>query len=177
MARATSKRIDSLSTKIARQLRKLRKLHDDAFRPHHGKLDVIVYFEQVLRLKWTAKSTKKHRILRKKIRSESSVKARKGKGTIHTIIEATADSAPPRIRNRWVRALLFADKNSASVKQDGLLKFVKEHGGIAGCAAEMAKLRSPRQPKGLLASRRLLDSWMIEGISPQAKNACGCCRQ
>ena len=146
MASAAPMHTGSSSTKIGRKICGLQKLHSRAFRPHHGRFDIVDYLEEVLRLNWTAKSKEDRGILRKKTRLESGVRARKGKGTIHTIIEATAGSTPYRIRNRWVQALLYANKRRSIVKNDGLTKFLKANGGIAGCAAKMAKLRKPQQP-------------------------------
>ena len=98
MASGTSKRTGTSLTNIGRQIRKLKKSYKHAFRPHHGRFDIIDYLEAVLRLKWKAKNKNARRALRKDIRSVSRVKVRKGKGTLHTIMEASAGSAPARMR-------------------------------------------------------------------------------
>lgn len=147
MASGTSKRTGTSLTNIGRQIRKLKKSYKHAFRPHHGRFDIIDYLEAVLRLKWKAKNKNARRALRKDIRSVSRVKVRKGKGTLHTIMEASAGSAPARMRNRWVQALLYADKNRSLVGSKGLTEFLKANGGIAGCAAKMANVRISKQKR------------------------------
>jgi hypothetical protein len=96
--------------------------------------------------------------LRKNIRSVSGVKVRKGTGTLHTIIEASAGSAPSRMRNRWVQALLYADKNRSLVESEGLAEFLKANSGIAGCAAKMAKVRTSNKQKRPSKLKRPLES-------------------
>jgi len=147
VALVKSKRAGTSSANIHIQIRELKKLHKHAFRPHHGRFDIVDYLERVLRLRWRAKGKDSRTALRKEIRSVSSVKARKGKGTLHTIIEASAGSAPPRMRNRWVQALLYAGKNRSVVENDGLADFFKANGGIAGCAAKMANFRNSQKRK------------------------------
>jgi hypothetical protein len=51
------------------------------------------------------------------------------------------------MRNRWVQALQYADKNRSRVEDDGLSEFLKANGGIAGCASKMAKLRTSQKQK------------------------------
>jgi hypothetical protein len=71
---------------------------------------------------------------------------RKGMSSIRVLIEATLPDADFKQKSRWVRALEYA--YSENVPAKGFRKFVRRHGGLAGCARLAAQVdRKRKRPR------------------------------
>ena len=60
------------------------------------------------------------------------ISLRKGTSPIRVLIDATLPGADLKQKSRWVRALEYASSEGVPTAQ--FCKFVRTHGGLAGCA-------------------------------------------
>ena len=134
------------TAEIRGEIEKLRDVEKNAFRGRHARFEFYNYLDRVVRFYWRCRDAGKPKTARKMIAAEYGLKDRKGKRLLHVIVEATSQQ-PAQTRNRWVQALQFAAKHRQQVEKDGFSKFVKDYGGIAGCADKAANPRIP-QPRG-----------------------------
>jgi hypothetical protein len=116
-------------------IERLSKLEDDAFQPRHGRYDFYKYLDAVLKvyLQWTDEAARKTRA--EQVGALVDLAPRKGRLALHALIHATSKQ-PLEVKNRWVHALQFAAKNREKVERAGFESFIREHNGIAGCAAK-----------------------------------------
>jgi hypothetical protein len=122
------------------EIRELRALESKAFAARHGKTDFYSYLKAIYKTRdWTdsAGSTRSA----KEVAAVCQVGARKNKSPIRTLIDATS-SQDRQVKSEWAQALEYAIANK--VRGNGFKKFVKQNGGVAGCAKKMAKLRKAR---------------------------------
>jgi len=127
------------------KIRELRELERQSFGPRHGKTDFYRYLNGIYKARdWTdsAGSTRSA----KDVAALCQVGTRKNKSPIRTLIDATS-SQDRQTKSEWAQALEYAIANK--VRGKGFKTFVKENGGVAGCAKKMAALR-----KRKLASKR-----------------------
>ena len=79
-----------------------------------------------------------------------TVRSRRRQHIMRLIIDATAHGAPAKAKSRWTRALRFIWRERRRWRRFKV--FVKEQGGIAGCADQWAAL-NPRYPKDHIVYR------------------------
>ena len=131
------------ATTIKMGIRELRELERQSFGPRHGKTDFYEYLKAVyIARDWTdfagSRRSAKH------VAALCHVGARKNKSPIRTLIDATS-SQDRQTKSEWAQALEYAIANK--VRGKGFKTFVKENGGVAGCAKKMAALRKARLQK------------------------------
>ncbi len=129
---------------LLRQIKRLSKLEDEAYRPRHGRFDFYNYLEEILKLNWVwaDKGARKTRGQQVGALIPRPLPPRKGRTALHFLIEASSKQKP-QMKSRWVQALVFASKHRQIVETDGLAVFIENHGGIAGCATKAAKPKRP----------------------------------
>lgn len=78
---------------------------------------------------------------------EMNIARRKGMSSIRVLVEATLPSANLKQKSRWVRALEYI--YSENVPPSRFRRFLRNHGGVAGCARLAVSLyRKRRRPGG-----------------------------
>jgi hypothetical protein len=73
----------------------------------------------------------------------ANIPLRKGMSPIRILIDATLPDAHFKQKSRWVRALEYANSERVPTAQFG--KFVRAHGGLAGCARLAAMTNEKRR--------------------------------
>jgi hypothetical protein len=127
------------------KIKELRALERQAFAARHGKTDFYRYLKAVYNARdW--KDAVGSRRSAEDVAAVCQVGARKNKSPIRTIIDATSIQ-DRQVKSEWAQALEYAIANK--VRGNRFKTFVKENGGVAGCAKRMAALR-----KRKLASKR-----------------------
>ena len=116
------------------EIDRLTDLEKLAFGKRHGKNDFYKYLEAVLKEYWRWRGDGERKSHRVQLASIKNISSRKGRTTLHVLIEATSDQEA-RVRNRWVQGLRFAQrrKNRSAIEKNGLKIFCKKYGGISGC--------------------------------------------
>jgi hypothetical protein len=128
------------------KLKELRRLEKWAFRPRHGRTDFYGYLKGVYNLcDWT--DPKISRQTGRRVAKLCNLKVRAGTIPVRIVIDATSSSKDRQEKSEWAQALEYAIANNVHRKR--FKTFVKENGGVAGCAKKMAALR-----KRKLASKR-----------------------
>ena len=133
---------------LLKEIKRLAKLEDEAFRPRHGRFDFYDYLEEVLKLNWdwADKGARKTRGRQVGVLIPRPLPPRKGRTALHFLIEASSKQNK-QIKSRWVQALMFASQNRQVIEADCLAAFIAKHGGIAGCAAKAANPKRPLKLK------------------------------
>jgi hypothetical protein len=127
--------IAAAATRI--KIRELRKLERRSFGSRHGKTDFYGYLKAVYNVRdWTDAAGSRRSA--KDVAALCHVGARKNKSPIRTIIDATSIQNR-QVKSEWAQALEYAIANK--VRGNRFKTFVKENGGVAGCAKKMAALR------------------------------------
>jgi hypothetical protein len=92
------------------------------------------------RWKWQKIASKESRRLAHRCRIRITHRAH----PIRVLIAATCSTSDLKIQSRWTRALEYA--SFKKVRPKGLSKFIRENGGLSGCAQAMARLKPKRKP-------------------------------
>lgn len=93
---------------------------------------------------WTRRRIAKRSARR--LADELAIVRRKGMSPIRVLIEATLPEADFKQKSRWVRALQYAC--SEEVPAERFRKFVRRHGGLAGCARLAVNVGRKRRRSG-----------------------------
>jgi hypothetical protein len=122
---------------IKSKIRKLRALERQAFAARHGKTDFYGYLKAIYKARdWTDSAGSRRSA--KDVAALCQVGARENKSPIRTLIDATSIQERDT-KSEWAQALEYAIANK--VRGNRFKTFVKENGGVAGCAKKMAALR------------------------------------
>jgi hypothetical protein len=114
--------------------------------PRAGRFEFYDFLEAIYRvyIDW-----KRRRIAKRSARvlaDQLSIVRRKGMSPIRVLIEATLPKADFRQKSRWVRALEYV--HSENVSPPRFRKFIRTHGGIAGCARMAVNVNRKRKRPG-----------------------------
>ncbi|MBI3699190.1 MAG: hypothetical protein HY242_01915 [Afipia sp.] len=105
------------------------------FASHH-------YLKAVYSVYWDWRAQSVARKYCRLIAAELMISERANQHLIRTLIEASAPALELRIKSRWTRALEFAFAERTTPAK--LKRFLRAHGGIAGCAVKSAE-RAPKR--------------------------------
>jgi hypothetical protein len=115
-----------------------------------GRFGIYKYLEAVYRVYvgWKDHGIAKRasRVLARKL----SIKRRWGRNSLRILIEATIPQASYKQKSRWVRALEYIYSESIPTKK--FRAFVRQHGGLAGCA-RLAASACPKWSRSPLECR------------------------
>lgn len=133
--------------KIIARIQKVRKAADKAARSKH-RFAAYRYLRAVLRAYISISEEDLLDHLAAIAPSTLMTPVRADWHPIRLIIEATCIQPDLRMRSRWTRALEYAVADKIDPKE--LPRFIRAHGGIAGCAdlARKIKARQKRPPLG-----------------------------
>jgi hypothetical protein len=135
--RSSASKPPAWKTELKVKIRGLRRLEKQAFGPRHGKTDFWDYLKAVYNA-WDWSDPKVSRQVSRRVAKLYNIKMRAGTTPIRTIIDATCDQ-DRQTKSKWAQALEYAIANK--VRGNHFKAFVKENGGVAGCAEKMADLR------------------------------------
>jgi hypothetical protein len=76
------------------------------------------------------------------VADEMNIVRRKGTSPIRILIEATLPTADVKQKSRWVRALEYISLKNVSPSR--FRRFVRNHGGISGCARRAVRVSRKR---------------------------------
>jgi hypothetical protein len=125
------------------KIRELRALESQAFAARHGKTDFYVYLNAIYKARdWTDSAGSRRSA--NDVAAVCQVGTRKNKSPIRTLIDATSIQKRD-VKSEWAQALEYAIANK--VRGNHFKAFVKQNGGVAGCAKKMAALRKARLQK------------------------------
>jgi len=97
-----------------------------------GRFEIYDLLEAVYRVYLDWKSRKIAKRSARTLANEMNIVRRNGMSPIRILVEATLPSADLKQKSRWVRALEHV--YSENVPPSRFYKFVRRHGGLAGCA-------------------------------------------
>jgi len=127
------------SSKLDKEISRLVRLFKKSYQPDQPRRTAFnPYLEAVLNLYWRWKKKDELRARRKELATHLDQDLRHGKRVLHLLIEASS-KRDPGIQSRWARALIFCSRNVTAIRKEGFDGFVDRHGGISGCAGQMAK--------------------------------------
>jgi hypothetical protein len=129
------------------KIEELRRLEQAAFGPRHGKTDFHGYLRAVFN-GWDWANPKVSRRVGRRVAKLYRIDTRKNKIPIRVVIDATCKQ-DRQTKSRWAQALEYAVARGA--RGNAFKKFLKENGGVFGCATKMAALR--KRKLGLERSR------------------------
>ncbi len=116
-------------------------------RRRSGRFELYDLLEAVYRVYIDWKRRKIAKRSARTLADEMNIVRRKGMSPIRVLVEATLPSADLKQKSRWVRALEYV--YSENVPPCRLRKFIRTHGGVAGCACLAASVgRKRRRPGG-----------------------------
>jgi hypothetical protein len=113
---------------------------------HGGRFEIYHFLEAIylIYIDWKRRTISKRSA--RTLADEMNIIRRKGMSPIRILIEATLPDANFKQKSRWVRALEYAYSENAPAK--GLRKFVRRHGGLAGCARlAVQAVRKRKRPR------------------------------
>jgi len=111
-----------------------------------GRFEIYDFLEAIYRvyIDW------KHRKIAKRsaraLADEMNIVRRKGMSPIRILIEVTLSDTDLKQKSRWVRALEYVYSEDVSSSQ--FRKFVRLHGGVAGCARLAVNVSRKRKRPG-----------------------------
>lgn len=112
-----------------------------------GRFEIYNFLEAIYRVYVSWKRQKIAKRSARTLANEANIIRRKGMNPIRVLIEAALPDADLKQKSRWVRALEYVFSESVSPSQ--FRKFVRTHGGLAGCARLAVNLnRKRRRPGG-----------------------------
>ncbi len=112
-----------------------------------GRFEIYDLLERVYRVYFDWKCRKIAKRSARKLANELSIVRRKGMNPIRVLIEAILPEADFKQKSRWVRALEYVYSENVSPSQ--FRNFVRNHGGVAGCARLAVIIsRKRRRPGG-----------------------------
>jgi len=112
-----------------------------------GRFEIYELLEAIYRvyIDWKRRKTAKRSA--HALADQLDIVRRKGMRPIRILIEATLPSADLKQKSRWVRALEYVYSENVSPSQ--FRKFVRNRGGLAGCAGLAVNVsRKRRRPGG-----------------------------
>ena len=154
--------------RLRAQIERLARSEERAFAPRRGRFDFYHYLEAVLKVYWSWKDDGVRKTRRARVRKLYRIPARKGRKTLHVLIEATSQQES-QTKNRWVQALQFAAEHRARIEKKGFKAFCQANGGIAGCARAARK-------KSLKTAGGLFPSAPASNLQPPARAGAGLSR-
>ena len=140
--------------RLRAQIERLARSEERAFGPRSEQFDFYDYLEAVLKVYWSWKDDGARKTRRARVRKLYGIPARKGRKTLHVLIEATSQQKS-QTKNRWVQALQFAAKHRAQIEKKGFVAFCQANGGPAGCARKSAARKKGRKTASLPRLRSL----------------------
>jgi hypothetical protein len=115
-------------------------------RRRSGRFELYDLLEAVYRVYIDWKRRKIAKRSARTLADEMNIVRRKGMSPIRVLIEARLPSADFKQKSRWVRALEYVYSERVAPPQ--FRKFVRTHGGIAGCARLAASVKRKRRRPG-----------------------------
>jgi hypothetical protein len=143
----------------------LKHSEERAFGLRSGRFDFYKYLEAVLKMYWSWKDDGVRKTRRARVRKLYDIPARKGRKTLHVLIEATSQQ-DSQTKNRWVQALQFAAEHRARIERKGFKAFCQANGGIAGCARRRAARKKRLKTAGGSTRKKSLKT--AGGLFPPA---------
>jgi hypothetical protein len=129
---------------IKSKVEDLRQLEKQAFGPRHGKTDFYEYLKGIYNAcNWT--DLEEAARLARRVAKVYKLDARKNKGPILTLIDATSKQ-DRQVKSRWTVAIEYGVAQNA--RGTALKKFLEKNGGVAGCAKKRAALRRRKLGRG-----------------------------
>lgn len=122
---------------IKLKIKELGRLEEEAFKPRHGKSDFHEYLKGVYNAWDWANPTESRRVGRI-VANSYKIPVRANKSPIRVVIDATCKQ-DRQTKSRWAQALEYAIAKRVPRKR--FETFLKENGGVGGCARKMAALR------------------------------------
>jgi hypothetical protein len=112
-----------------------------------GRFEIYKFLRAVYRVHVSWKQRQIARKSARAIAADLAIISRRGMSPIRILIEAALTKADIKQTSRWVRALEYA--SSENVPAKAFRKFLRQHGGLAGCARLAAQQnRKRRRPSG-----------------------------
>jgi hypothetical protein len=112
-----------------------------------GRFEIYDLLEAIYRIYIDWKRRKVAKRAARKLADQLVIARRKGMSPIRVLIEAVLPYANFKQKSRWVRALEYVHSEDVSLSQ--FRKFIRTHGGVAGCARLSVKVnRKRRRPGG-----------------------------
>jgi hypothetical protein len=111
-----------------------------------GRFETYDFLEAIYRVYINWKCRKIAKRWARTLAGEMNIVQRKGMSPIRVLIEARLPSADFKQKSRWVRALEYVYSERVAPPQ--FRKFVRTHGGIAGCARLAASVKRKRRRPG-----------------------------
>ena len=112
-----------------------------------GRFEIYSFLESIYRAYMRWKDRGVARRSARLMAQELSITRREDTSPMRVLIEATFPGADLRQKSRWVRALEYLASEDVPTRE--FRKFVRVHGGLAGCARRAAqehrKRRRPRR--------------------------------
>ena len=125
---------------LLKMVNTLRSVEQKVFGRRHKRTDFYAYLAKVYEvyIGWAERAAAKRNSLR--VATLMGIRIRKNTHPIRVLIDASCGQGMPA-KSLWTQALRFAALKG--VQRDALPRFLKERGGVTGCAREMAdRLRS-----------------------------------
>ena len=134
------------SSEVLATIRPLKKVAA-RLRRRCGRFEIYDLLEVVYRVYIDWKRRKIAKRSARTLADEMNIVRRKGMSPIRVLIEAALPNANLKQKSRWVRALEYV--YSENVPPSRFRKFVRNRGGVAGCAGLAVKVnRKRRRPGG-----------------------------
>jgi hypothetical protein len=112
-----------------------------------GRFEIYDFLESIYRVYIEWKRCKIAKRSARTLADEMNIVRRNGMSPIRVLIEAILPEADLKQKSRWVRALEYV--YSEHVPPSRFRRFVRTHGGIAGCARLVVNVtRKRRRPGG-----------------------------
>jgi hypothetical protein len=108
-----------------------------------GRFEIYDFLEAIYRVYMDWKCRKIAKRSARTLADEMNIVRRSGMSPIRVLIQATLPDADFKQKSRWVRALESVYSENVSAK--GFRKFVRRHGGLAGCARLAAQVDRKRK--------------------------------
>jgi hypothetical protein len=115
------------------------------FGAQSGRFDLYDFLKIIYRVYGDWKRGKA-RMRTRALADQFRVVRRKGMSPIRVLIEASLPKANSKQKSRWVRALQYI--YSEDVPPSKFRRFIRSHGGIAGCARQAVRVNRKRSRPG-----------------------------
>ena len=112
-----------------------------------GRFEIYSFLKSIYRVYMQWKDRRVAKRSARVLADEMNITRRKGASPIRILIEASLPGADLRQKSRWVRALEYLATEDVPARE--FKKFIRAHGGLAGCARLAAHAnRKRRRPGG-----------------------------
>src|ERR1700738_1083528 len=112
-----------------------------------GRFEIYKLLRTVHRVHIGWKQRRSAKMSARALAADLSITLRRGMSPIRVLIEGALPQADVKQKSGWVRALEYA--SSENVPAKAFRKFLRQHGGLAGCARLAAQQnRKRRRPSG-----------------------------